>query len=664
MMMRPCRWLVLCLLLLGALPLLAIEVDVTPVPTTPEVPVEIENVTPKAPPSTGAVQVAIVTEQTGNLFTPGQPVQLVVTLTNPGAAERASLTTRVSSSLGCPVHTDMLGVKLPEKGTVTQAVAFDDARKLPNGPYRIDVVVEGDKAYGYGWTLFSVWDGPAKTLNDTVGIALTGVLDDDRVGAELDLFKSAGVGWLRFPLRGWLPQGTAVPRETAVYKRFIGEATERKFSLVAAFTPTTTVDPAINKEQAGKEYRESLMAAAANFGPQVPFWELLTVKPDPLYPELRGIRAPELLLGREALRGFNKNLVALFPIETPFTATTMDLAAVGLPPKGDLLGIHYDFIGLPETRDANPKAPLFELPGVMNTTQSLLKRMPPVWVTEYGFDATKGERLPAAAHQAALMARAVILNRVAGIPRTFWRHNAADQYELPLVTKGMAASPTFLAMRTVLEKMNGMRMVSELPAPSGMHAFVFATGDTSKKRRNKRVATRYMLVIWTERVPSAATLRIGAAHASITDLWGTSTEFEPVDNAILTTVDPFPRFVDMGTSDAVEVINPFAHFAPARVLLQPGGDNAFTFEMLNDPRVFSSAHVFDINFRRWPNTEEVKTFQAPFNYQYDRYSRTFPLIIPTNARKGQIFEVTAEIKVATRRVGMLTLPVWYTPEPR
>ncbi|HOS44309.1 MAG TPA: hypothetical protein PK794_11495, partial [Armatimonadota bacterium] len=75
-------------------------------------------------------------------------------------------------------------------------------------------------------------------------------------------------------------------------------------------------------------------------------------------------------------------------------------------------------------------------------------------------------------------------------------------------------------------------------------------------------------------------------------------------------------------------------------------------------------HVFEIHFRRWPNTEEVKTYKAPFNYQYDRYDRIFPLTIPAGARKGQIYEVTADIKVAARRVGLLTLPVWYTPEAK
>lgn len=665
-MMHPRRGFLIGLLLLSLLPMLAKEVEVTPdppAPQTPNVAVDIENQAPKTPPGTGAVTITIVTDHPGNLYPAGQRIDFVFTIANAGPAERASLTTRVSSSLGCAVYTDVLGVKLPANASITQSVEIENASKLPNGPYRIDVTVEGDTAYGYGWTLFSIWDGPLKATNDTFGISLAGPLDGDRAEADMDLFKMAGVSWLRFPLRGWLPQGTAVPRETAMYKQFIGEASSRNFSLVAAFTPTVTVDPAINREQAGKEYRESLMAAAANFGPQVPYWELLTVKPDPLYPELRGIRPPELLLGREALRGFNKNLVALFPIETPFSATMMDLAAVGLPPKGDLVGMHYDFIGLPETRDANPKAPLFEMPAVMATCQGLLKRVPPAWVTDYGFSAAKAERLPAAAHQAALLARAYILNRAAGIPRTFWRHNPADQYDLPLTTSLAAASPSYLAIRTMLEQMDGASLISEVPATDGMHALLFGKGNLSSKGR-KRDKARYLLVIWTESLPSAATLRLGAAHASITDLWGNTTEFEPVDNAIITTVDAFPRFIDLGNADGVEVINPFAHFSPARMILKPGAENIFTFEMLNDPRVFNSAHVFDINFRRWPNTEEVKTLQAPFNYQYDRFNRTFPLSIPDNAQKGMVYEVTAEIKVASRRVGMLTLPVWYAPETK
>jgi hypothetical protein len=661
-MIRRYCWFCLCLWVFAAcgLPLLAGEVGVVPTTPTPEVTVDVGG-KPKAPPVSDQVTITLTSDHAGNLFKTGQRVELTATLTNPGSAERVALTTRISSSLGCPISTDMVGVALPEKGQVTQTIKFDDARRLPNGPYRMDLVVEGEKAYGYGYALFTIWDGPAKAASSTFGISYAGPLDTARTWADLDMFAQAGIGWLRFPLRGWLPQGNTIPQEAELYKRFIGQASERHFSLVAAFTPTTTVDPAVDSDRADKDYRESLLAAATHFGPQIPYWELMPVKADPLFPELRGFRPPDLLKGREALRTFNKNLISIASLETPFPATMMDYAAVGLPHKGDLLGLRYDFVGLPETRDANPKPPLVEMPAVAATCQALLKRQPPLWVTEYGFDPSKGERLPPPTHQAALMARAFILNRVNKIERTFWRHNPANQYDLPLTTSTGEVQPNFLALRTVLEQMEGAVLVNEVPGPEGMHAYIFGKGDISAKGRKKGKAL-FMLVLWTTHAPTAATVKSGANHVSMTDLWGNTTEFDPVDSVILTSVDEYPRFLDLGTAEGVELINPFAYLTPSRVLLTPGGENKFTFNMLNDPRVFLTSHVFEIHFRRWPSTEEVKTFKAPFNYHYDRYDRIFPLTIPSGARKGQIYEVSAEIKVASRRVGMLMLPVWYQPD--
>ncbi|OPZ85331.1 MAG: hypothetical protein BWY76_01459 [bacterium ADurb.Bin429] len=606
----------------------------------------------------------VTAAQPGHLFNTGQPMELAVRLTNPGPAERVAITTRISSSLGCPVYLDMVGVSLPEKGARTETIRFDDARRLPRGPYRVDVVIEGDNAIGYGYTLLNVWDGPATNLNGAFGISYAGPLNAPRTISDLDLFTQAGIGWLRFPLRGWLPQGgNAVPREADIYKQFIGQAKERGFSLMTAFTPTTTVDPSVDMDRANKDYQESLLAAATYFGPQIPYWELLPVKPNPLFPELRGFRAPELLKGREALRTFNKHLICITSLEAPFQATAMDYAAVGLPPKGDLLGITYNFIGLPETREANPKPPLVELPTITQTCQTLLKRTPPTWITEYGFDPAKADRLPSATHQGALMARAFILNRANNIERTFWRHNPANQFDLPLTNSDGSVNPSFLAMRTTLEMLEGTSLVREVPGPDGMHAYLFGKGDLSSKGR-KRGKARYLLVMWTSRMPTAATITSEATHISMTDLWGNTVEFDPVDGVILSTIDEFPRFFDLGKSEKAELINPFAHMTPSRVVLQPNGENKFIFNMVNDPRVFRNNHVFEIHFRRWPNTEEVKTYKAPFNYQYDRYDRIFPLTIPDEARRGQVYEVTADIKVAARRVGMLTLPVWYTPEAK
>lgn len=661
MTIRPCRWLVACLwLLAGCLSLMAAEIDIIPAAPPPAVDVIIEANSREKDTSTaanGRVAITITTDHPGNLYRLGEAVSFIVLLVNPGDEERVSLTTRVASANGCQVYTESAGVLLPGKGEHAEQVKLDAATRMPNGPYRVDAWVEGKTAYGYGFTLFGVWDGPAAAPSETFGISYAGPLDTPRARIDLELFKQAGIRWLRFPLQGWLPQGNAVPPEAERYKSFVREASERGFTLLSAFTPTLTLDPAINPAQADKEYRESLLAAATLFGAQVPYWELLRVKPDPLYPELRGIRSPELARGRAALRTFNKHLTALFSLETPFLANAQELTLAGLPMKEDILGLRYDFIGLPETKDASPKPPLFEMETVGAHMKSA-KRTTPVWITEYGFDPKKGDRIPGAIYQAALMSRAFIMGRMNNITRTFWRHNPAAQFDLPFTTETGAAQPSLLAMRTTLAMLEGKTLVGPVSAPAGMYAFLFASGNQGKKKAD----VRYLLVVWTERTATATSVKSASPVLKLTDLWGNAIELNPVDNSALISVDEFPRFLDLGAVREVELIGPFAHFEPSRVILKPKAENVCKFHIVNDPRVFAETHIVEANFRRWPHTEEVKTEKTSWRGMYDWSDWFFTLTIPAGARKGQIYEVSAELIIGTRRIGYLQLPVWYSPD--
>jgi hypothetical protein len=657
-MRLPARSLLLCLCLLcGASLLQAQDVAITPQRPPTEVALDTGAKPPEPKrPDTGRVSIALISEHPGNLFTRGEKVVVYANLDNPGEAERVSMTTRIAAALGSIIYTETVGVKLPAQGKTTQAIEFEGSEHLPGGPYRIDVYVEGEKAYGYGQTLFGVWDGTATAPCPSFGISYAGPLNTDHTWQDLDLFKLAGINWLRFPLRGWLPQGNAVPPESEVYKRFIREAKDRDYSLVAAFTPTTTVDPAVNADKADAEYKESLLSATNMFTGPIAFWELARVKPDPLYPELRGIRARDLAHGREALRAFNKTLPAVFSLDSPFVGNAQEYAVTGLPQKGDILGLRYNFIGVPEEEKASPKPPLFELDKVMALYPE--KKAPPVWVTEYGFDAAKGERLPNAAYQAALMARAYILARINGVERVFWRHEPGAQFDLPLTTADGAAAPGLLALRTTFKQLEGKALVGSVPAPKGMQALMFATPEVKKKK----IPSRYTLVLWTVSEATGVTLHTIAPNLNITDLWGNAIELNPVDGSALCTVDMFPRFVDLGVMREVELINPFAKFEPNRAVLTPNGENRTVFSILNDPRVFSETHVVEVRFRRWPTTDEVRIEKTSWRGMYDRNEWFFSLTIPPGAKRGLVYDITTELLIGSRRVGYLTLPVWFSPD--
>lgn len=65
-----------------------------------------------------------------------------------------------------------------------------------------------------------------------------------------------------------------------------------------------------------------------------------------------------------------------------------------LPEENDILGLRYDFTGLPEINQANPTPPVYQLEDLLAKGKKALKHEPPVWVTEYGFEATKASACP------------------------------------------------------------------------------------------------------------------------------------------------------------------------------------------------------------------------------------------------------------------------------
>ena len=56
------------------------------------------------------------------------------------------------------------------------------------------------------------------------------------------------------------------------------------------------------------------------------------------------------------------------------------------------------------------------------------------------------------------------------------------------------------------------------------------------------------------------------------------------------------------------------------------------------------------------NTQHIELGPA------DRYSLNAEIAIPPDARKGELFQVSSEILLGTRRIGYLTIPVWYAPK--
>ena len=677
-MLQPIR---LAALLCCLLPLCALAGDVT---ATPPLEIKLDTVkSPEKPAVAPARDITITFSSAtpGNLFLPGQPIALTAHVANAGKAQKTLLTTLVTTAQGCEVYLNARSVQLEAGGVFELPIEARELSRLPNGCYRVELWAQNDNGLGYCATALNVWAGPLVKANDHFGVSYNGPLDNERTWRDLDLFRLAGVGWLRFPLHGWLPQGEAVPPDAAIYDRFIPEATQRHFSLLAAFTPSVTIDPSVDAVAADKQYRESLLAATTRYSFQVKNWDLLQVKSDAKYHGLSGIHAKQLFSGRQAMLQSDKNLHATFTVEDPFKWNAIDLFSQGLPLAGDAVGMSHNFIGLPEIQ-ATPTPPTFVADEINAAAKNTLKRNPPLWVTEYGFDQSKGGRLPSPVQQAALIARALILNQGQHIERTFWRHTPDRQNDWPLTNTDGSVAPGLPAIRTTLQMLDGVTSMTEVPCPvlgtelnkKKVLAFLLRY-DPEKKPRNsghdgerngernthKPVErTHYRLVAWSENPMSGVTLKTTAQHASVTDLWGNVVDLQPVDGVLLFPVDEFPRFLDLGESGEVEAFAPFARFDPAILLVTDNGENRIKLDIFNNQRLFHGKISIEARTNFWPGDKGVSARRVDLDV-LDRVEVAEKVDIPPDARKGQLYEVRTDFMVGSRRIGYLLLPIWYQP---
>jgi hypothetical protein len=627
------------------------------------------------PPASPGLKVSVADDPPGHLFTPGKPISLTVRVINNGAAQDVTLNAYLSTGTGCPAGAVTVREFMTDDETIERAITFPGSERYPNGPYRVDIAALGQHALGSISTMAGIWNGPATTRNDRFGVAYTGPLADGHTWKDLDLFAQAGAKWMRFPLHGWLPGADLPPVQIAECNLFIQEATRRDFRLLAAFTPEVTVDRAVNPVQADREYYESLGAAAARYGGRVPIWELLQVRPDPAFLNMKGVGFSQIAQGREALRKVDPKLQALYSFEGDFATNAKELFHYKLPGVGDLMGMRYNFGGIPENTEQSTPPPQ-ALGDVLKSASTLLRKgyNDPVWVTEYGFDQSKAERLPHAVHQAALMARALTIARAGGIERAFWRHEPGSPYDLPFTNDDGSALPSLLALRTTLQMLNGAVLERDMSVPAlGIRAYLFRYPGPGK-----RDPADFMFAAWCEKQPAALSLRTDALNMPVFDPWGNAIELKPQAGIALLQIDENPRFVQLGRTARMEIFPSFVQLIPSRPLLKADGEGLLVIKFSDEERrLFRKAETFKVLIQSWPDRDIIwqglkspdpkKPLVIPINKileqtivldppQTAEVRRYLPL--PANARKGMVYQISIDIMVESRLVGHLEVPVW------
>jgi hypothetical protein len=198
------------------------------------------------------------------------------------------------------------------------------------------------------------------------------------------------------------------------------------------------------------------------------------------------------------------------------------------------------------------------------------------------------------------------------------------------------------------------------PSESKVCAYVFQYGDPKKNKGKSKPGVHYALAIWSESDTRAMTLKTPATVITVRDLWGNEIELRPTSNTALIQVDTMPRFIDLGDTNDVELLNPFAKFTPSVLTLRQGGANSFEFSLYNDQRCFSGNLAIEMQFRRWPDATDAIVKKATLD-PVGHLTIPNTLTIPENVHGGQVYEVNVSLVIGTRRIGYLTLPVWYDP---
>lgn len=640
------------------------------VPVIPLDPPITNNQPPTDSPITRNIQITFHSSAENMLFLIGVPVAFSVKILNSAASQDATVTVSVTSGLGATLFRQNYRDPLMEGETREILITLGKESPLPTGPYRVEVLVKAEKDWGYGVSTFGVWPGPIVTKSDFFGVNFQGPLAVERTMRDFELFRQIGVGWLRLPVQGWIPQGQLIPDSAAGLDVLLRAAQEKKLDILAAFTPQISVDPTINSLQAQKDYNESLLAAAARYGFMVKRWELLTVPGAHSALGLQGIWYGEIKPGRESLARFDKKLQVFYGADDPVSANVDAMLRMELPPKGDGIAVHFNLNSLPEVQKEHTPSELIS--NSLTKAKQILRRAPPVWVTDFGFHTDLLQNSGQVnTHHAALFARTLLLSRFTNIERLFWRHDPKNPQDLAFTTADGSVQPTYLALRTVLEQIDGLTAVAPVfTSLAGQdNSNIYLLRYDVKKSGKVKKHSKYKLVVWTNRISNRTTLvvRTAASKVIVTDLWGNRQQLQPAGHVVLVQADEFPRFIDVEDDGNAEVNNAgsVAFFTPRTKWLTPGGDNTITFTLSNNQNVFQGNITGNMLFHAWPTGRE----QEPVEFNLDKYKeRTVefrdlfndPALFETANNQRLLSEISVEIMQGQLRIGYLTLPVYYS----
>jgi hypothetical protein len=172
----------------------------------------------------------------------------------------------------------------------------------------------------------------------------------------------------------------------------------------------------------------------------------------------------------------------------------------------------------------------------------------------------------------------------------------------------------------------------------------------------------------------------GSPQLTVTDIWGNAVELMPTGGVAIFQVDEFPRFIDLGANSHIQLMNGTgtAYFVSANKraaykIVSRDADNSVAFHLENNQKIFSNHIAGKLVFNIWPETfADVVTEKDPFAYDIGPYNSSEVTcanfenqFIPDDAQTmKELCEVSVDIVSGDRRMGFLTLPVYYSPKLR
>ncbi|MCC6445870.1 MAG: beta-galactosidase [Armatimonadetes bacterium] len=296
----------------------------------------------------------------------------------------------------------------------------------------------------------------------------------------------------------------------------------------------------------------------------------------------------------------------------------------------DILSTH------PYRYPASPEASGFT--GELRRTRDLLERYggtKPIWLTEIGWPAHRGDNGVSEEEQAQMITRAYLQAIASGaVDKIFWYDyrddgddRAYNEHNFGILRRDFSPKPAYIAYKTMANKLAGLKFAQSLDIGEGNTAYLFSAGKRS------------VIAAWSAEGERTATIRVSSSKVELTDGMGQTQKPALFGEAVALALKPLPQYLGFIGGQA-EGDDPMAEFIYDRMRIARGDRGRVTM-ILRNPSAKPVPVSASIRLPAgWTAAKLAQQLSIPAD---SREIMSFEIAVPADAKEPQT--VAAQIKV-------------------